>query len=64
MVNIMTFLALVSHVLQLNKEYLQQLEGYTSRPRQGRKINITETVLKKLIGYIIIKVDQHLDKDQ
>ena len=40
MVNIMTFLALVSHVLPPNKEYLQQLEGYTSRPRQGRKINI------------------------
>ena len=41
MVNIMTFLALVSHVLPMNKEYLQQFEGYTSRPRQGRKINIT-----------------------
>ena len=41
MVNIMTFLTLVSHVLLPNKEYLQQLEGYTSRPRQGRKINIT-----------------------
>ena len=41
MVNILMFLALVSHVLPLNKEYLQQLEGYTSRPRQGRKIHIT-----------------------